>query len=156
MSPKTGSTRGVTSVRNGVTVVPVGAAATRSATSTSMRSAKLWDAVRAVAKICTILSRPRRAATPPTSMSSPAKNPVVFAFLTPRSLPRPETLAGRVAVLDIAFAAEGGGSSFEGITLPFINGLGARLAAWVDHHDHERHKDYANDPRFVLSTKAEH
>ena len=89
-------------------------------------------------------------------MSQPSKSPVHFAFLTPRTLPRPETLAGRVAVLDIAFAAEGGGSSFEGITLPFINGLGARLAAWVDHHDHERHKDYANDPRFVLSTKAEH
>jgi len=61
-----------------------------------------------------------------------------------------------VAVLDIAFAAEGGGSSFERITLPFIRGLGSRLAAWVDHHDHDRHVDYAGDPRFVLSTKAEH
>jgi hypothetical protein len=61
-----------------------------------------------------------------------------------------------VAVLDIAFAAEGGGSSFDGTTLPFIQGLGSRLAAWVDHHDHERHKDYAGDARFVLSTKAEH
>jgi hypothetical protein len=81
---------------------------------------------------------------------------VQFAFLTPRALPKPETLNGRVAVLDIAFAAEGGGSSFEGITLPFIRGLGSRLAAWVDHHDHERHKDFAGDPRFVLSTKAEH
>jgi hypothetical protein len=89
-------------------------------------------------------------------MSEQAKPSVRFAFLTPRNLPRPETLAGRVAVLDIAFAAEGGGSSFEGITLPFINGLGSRLAAWVDHHDHERHKDYAGDPRFVLATKAEH
>jgi hypothetical protein len=59
-------------------------------------------------------------------------------------------------VLDIAFAAEGGGSSFEKITLPFIRGLGSRLAAWVDHHDHERHVDYAGDPRFILSTKAEH
>jgi hypothetical protein len=86
----------------------------------------------------------------------PAPAGVQFAFLTPRGLPRPETLAGRVAVLDIAFASEGGGSSFEGITLPFITGLGSRLAAWVDHHDHDRHKDYAGDPRFILSTKAEH
>jgi len=89
-------------------------------------------------------------------MNAPAKSPIQFAFLTPRNLPKADTLAGRVAVLDIAFASEGGGSSFEGITLPFINGLGARLAAWVDHHDHERHKDYAGDSRFVLSTKAEH
>lgn len=78
------------------------------------------------------------------------------AFLTPRSLPRASTLAGQVAVLDIAFAAEGGGSSFEGVTMPFIRGLGDRLAAWVDHHDHERHKDFAHDPRFVLATKAQH
>jgi hypothetical protein len=88
--------------------------------------------------------------------ATPAVSGVEFAFLTPRALPRPESLKGRVAVLDIAFAAEGGGSSFEGITLPFIRGLGSRLAAWVDHHDHERHRDYAGDPRFVLSTKAEH
>jgi hypothetical protein len=79
-----------------------------------------------------------------------------FAYLTPRTLPPAEKLAGRVAVLDIAFASEGGGSSFEKTTLPFIRGLGARLAAWVDHHDHERHVDYAGDRRFVLSTKAEH
>jgi hypothetical protein len=79
-----------------------------------------------------------------------------FAFLTPRALPKPEALTGRVVVLDIAFAAEGGGSSFEGITLPFIQGLGSRLAAWVDHHDHERHAEYAGDPRFVLATKAQH
>jgi hypothetical protein len=79
-----------------------------------------------------------------------------FAFLTPRALPKPEALTGRVVVLDIAFAAEGGGSSFEGITLPFIQGLGSRLAAWVDHHDHERHAEYASDPRFVLATKAQH
>jgi hypothetical protein len=79
-----------------------------------------------------------------------------FAYLTPRTLPPAERLAGRVAVLDIAFASEGGGSSFEKTTLPFITGLGARLAAWVDHHDHERHADYRGDARFVLCTKAEH
>ena len=80
----------------------------------------------------------------------------LFAYLTPRTLPPAEKLAGRVAVLDIAFASEGSGSSFDKTTLPFIRGLGSRLAAWVDHHDHERHVDYADDPRFVLSTKAQH
>jgi hypothetical protein len=79
-----------------------------------------------------------------------------FAYLTPRTLPPADRLTGRVAVLDVAFASEGGGSSFEKTTLPFINGLGARLAAWVDHHDHERHVDYRGDARFVLCTKAEH
>jgi hypothetical protein len=80
----------------------------------------------------------------------------LFAYLTPRTLPPAEKLAGRVAVLDIAFASEGSGSSFDKTTLPFIRGLGSRLAAWVDHHDHERHVDYAGDPRFVLATKAQH
>jgi hypothetical protein len=79
-----------------------------------------------------------------------------FAFLTPRVLPPASKLEGRVAVLDVAFASEGGGASFERTTLPFINGLGGRLAAWVDHHDHDRHADYLGDPRFVLTTKAEH
>jgi hypothetical protein len=79
-----------------------------------------------------------------------------FRFVTPRALPPASTLVGRTAVLDVAFASEGGGSSFEKVTLPFIKGLGTRLVAWVDHHDHERHVDYAGDPRFVLSTKAEH
>jgi len=88
-------------------------------------------------------------------VTEPASLPL-FAYLTPRTLPPADKLAGRVAVLDIAFASEGGGSSFAKTTLPFIRGLGSRLAAWVDHHDHERHADYAGDPRFVLSTKAEH
>ena len=79
-----------------------------------------------------------------------------FAFLTPRTLPPATKLEGRVAVLDVAFASEGGGASFEKTTLPFIKGLGRRLAAWVDHHDHERHVDYAGDPRFILTTKAQH
>jgi hypothetical protein len=72
-------------------------------------------------------------------------------------LPRAEKLQGRVVVLDIAFAATVGTStSFELTTRPFLTGLGDRLAAWVDHHDHERHVDFKHDPRFVLSTKAEH
>jgi hypothetical protein len=59
-------------------------------------------------------------------------------------------------VLDIAFASEAGGSSFESITLKLIEGLGPRLVAWVDHHDSVHHARYQGDPRFVLSTKAEH
>src|SRR4029078_2529147 len=65
-----------------------------------------------------------------------------FRFLTPRTLPPASHVPRRVAVLDIAFASEGGGTSFQKVTLPFIEGLGVRLAAWVDHHDHDRHTDY--------------
>ena len=72
-------------------------------------------------------------------------------------LPRAEKLTGRVVVLDIAFAAKIGTSvSFELTTKPLLDALGDRLAAWVDHHDHERHADFARDPRFVLATKAQH
>ncbi len=78
-------------------------------------------------------------------------------FGSPRSLPAAATLDGRVVVLDIAFAAAaGGGVSYDEVTLPFIRELDARLAAWVDHHDHDRHADYAGDPRFRLATKAQH
>ena len=78
-------------------------------------------------------------------------------FASPRVLPRAEKLTGRVVVLDIAFAATVGTSvSFDLVTKPFLVGLGDRLAAWVDHHDHEKHADFAGDSRFVLSTKAEH
>jgi hypothetical protein len=81
----------------------------------------------------------------------------LLSYGTPRKLPRPADLRGRVVVLDVAFAAAGaGGASFEKTTKPFIDGLGDRLAMWVDHHDHQKHVLYANDPRFVLSTKAEH
>jgi len=59
-------------------------------------------------------------------------------------------------LLDVAFAANAGGASYEKTTLPFIRGLGSRLAMWIDHHDHDRHVDYADDPRFVLRTKAQH
>jgi hypothetical protein len=72
-------------------------------------------------------------------------------------LPRAEKLQGRVVVLDVAFAATIGSTvSFELTTRPFLDALGDRLAAWVDHHDHEKHADYAGDPRFVLATKAQH
>jgi hypothetical protein len=80
----------------------------------------------------------------------------LLAFGTPRKLPKAKDLRGRVAVLDIAFAAGTGGASFQKTTKPFIDGLGSRLAIWIDHHDHEMHPAFANDPRFVLRTKAEH
>jgi hypothetical protein len=80
-----------------------------------------------------------------------------LAFASPRALPRADALRGRVVVLDIAFAAAaGGGVSFESVTRPFLDQLGDRLAAWVDHHGHERHGDYRLDSRFTLATKAEH
>ncbi len=84
-------------------------------------------------------------------------NHAALAFASPRLLPNVDKLVGRVVVIDIAFAATVGTSvSYEQTTLPFITGLGDRLAAWVDHHDHERHRDWCNDERFVLSTKAQH
>jgi hypothetical protein len=78
-----------------------------------------------------------------------------LAFGTPRKLPKASQLSGRVVVLDIAFAGAAGGG-FDKVTKKLIDGLGERLAGWVDHHDHERHSDYSEDPRFVLCTKAEH
>ncbi len=79
---------------------------------------------------------------------------LALSFGTPRKLPKPKDLSGRVVVVDIAFA--GLGSGFDKVTLPFIEGLGERLSAWVDHHDHEEHGRFASDPRFVLAKKSEH
>ena len=80
-----------------------------------------------------------------------------LSFGSPRGLPKAASLVGRVVVLDIAFAATVSKKiSFEAITKPFLTGLGDRLACWIDHHDHERHADFANDERFILSTKAQH
>lgn len=84
-------------------------------------------------------------------------SPPTLYFATPRKLPPAAKLTGRVVVLDVAFAAKISDSiSYEAVTKPFLDGLGARLAAWVDHHDHDRHVDFAGDDRFVLATKAEH
>lgn len=77
---------------------------------------------------------------------------VNLVFATPRKLPRAPDLTGRVAVLDLAFAS---GKDFAK-TRALIDGLGDRLTAWVDHHDHQEHSTFVDDPRFVLSTKAEH
>jgi hypothetical protein len=79
-----------------------------------------------------------------------------IVFASPRGLPPAKTLDGRVVVLDIAFAAEGLGTPFEAVTGRFLTEIGDRLAAWVDHHDHELHARFAGDPRFVLATKAQH
>ncbi|MBX3193298.1 MAG: hypothetical protein KF819_40320 [Labilithrix sp.] len=79
-----------------------------------------------------------------------------LSFATPRKLPKPSSVKGRVVVLDVAFASEASGGGFEKITKPFIVGLGPRLAAWVDHHDHQLHAQYKSDDRFVLATKREH
>jgi len=87
---------------------------------------------------------------------SPHREHVDLFFTSPRQLPSPARLPGRVVVLDVAFAADGMGTSFADITGRFIQGLGDRLAAWVDHHDHDRHVDYREDARFVLATKAQH
>ena len=65
-----------------------------------------------------------------------------LAFATPRKLPRATELRGRVVVVDVAFASEASGGGFEKVTKPFIDGLGSRLAAWVDHHDHVLHAIY--------------
>jgi hypothetical protein len=79
-----------------------------------------------------------------------------LAFATPRKLPRANAVKGRIVVVDVAFASEASGGGFAKITKPFIDGLGSRLAAWVDHHDHALHEEYKRDARFVLATKAEH
>jgi hypothetical protein len=86
------------------------------------------------------------------SMTSPS---IHITIATPRALPKAAQLAGRVVVLDIAFASNAGGSSFEKVTGKFIDELGARLALWVDHHDSDHHALFANDARFVLHRKAQ-
>jgi hypothetical protein len=79
-----------------------------------------------------------------------------LVFTTPRKLPKACDLRGRVVVLDVAFASQVSGGGYDKITRPFVEGLGPRLAAWVDHHDSEDHARFAADPRFVLASKAEH
>lgn len=65
----------------------------------------------------------------------------------PGNLPAPPA-EGRVAVVDVAFA---GGDNFEKSTVPFLQGLGNRLAIWIDHHEHPLGwARFRNDPRFLL------
>jgi hypothetical protein len=77
-------------------------------------------------------------------------------FATPRKLPKVAELGSAVVVLDIAFASNAGGSSFDKVTGKFIDALGPRLRGWIDHHDSDDHVRFRSDPRFVLHTKAEH
>src|SRR5690606_14604004 len=88
------------------------------------------------------------------SESTKSSRPTL-SFGTPRKLPKASKLEGRVVVLDVAFAGTAGGG-FDQVTKKLIDGLGERLVGWIDHHDHERHEDYREDPRFVLATKAQH
>ena len=65
----------------------------------------------------------------------------------PGKLPAPPA-EGRVAVVDVAFAA---GENFEKSTLPFLDALGDRLAIWIDHHEHPLGwSRFRGDPRFLL------
>ncbi len=51
-------------------------------------------------------------------------------------------------VLDVAFAAAG---QWKSKTRPFLDALGSRLLAFVDHHEHrDAWPHYIADPRFVL------
>ncbi|HEY1100356.1 MAG TPA: hypothetical protein VGF99_15565 [Myxococcota bacterium] len=64
----------------------------------------------------------------------------------PRHLPKPP--AGRAVIVDIAFAAA---AQWKTKTKPFIDGLGDRLAMYIDHHEHkEAWPLYVDDPRFLL------
>ena len=59
--------------------------------------------------------------------------------------PAPE---GRVAVVDIAFAAA---DNYERSTVPFLRAVGDRLAIWIDHHEHPLGwSTVRGDPRFLL------
>jgi hypothetical protein len=64
----------------------------------------------------------------------------------PRHLPKPP--AGRVVVVDVAFAA---GGQWKTKTKPFVDALGERLAKYVDHHFHkDAWPHYEKDARFLL------
>lgn len=59
--------------------------------------------------------------------------------------PAPE---GRVAVVDIAFAAA---ENYQRSTVPFLDQLGDRLAIWIDHHEHPLGwSSVRGDDRFLL------
>src|SRR6266404_3035561 len=65
----------------------------------------------------------------------------------PGNLPAPPA-EGRVAVVDVAFAA---GDNYEKSTVPFLDALGDRLALWIDHHEHPLGwSRVRGDPRFLL------
>lgn len=60
----------------------------------------------------------------------------------------PAAPAGRVVVIDVAFAA---GAQWKSKTMKVIDALGDRLVLWIDHHEHkEGWAAFRDDPRFVL------
>jgi hypothetical protein len=64
----------------------------------------------------------------------------------PRHLPKAPP--GRTVVVDVAFAAAG---QWKSKTRPFVDALGPRLLAFVDHHEHrEAWAHVQGDSRFVL------
>jgi hypothetical protein len=64
----------------------------------------------------------------------------------PRHLPKAPP--GRTVVVDVAFAAAG---QWRSKTKPFLDALGDRLLAFVDHHEHkDAWPHYVDDARFVL------
>jgi len=74
-----------------------------------------------------------------------------------RFIQRPDALPdapdeGRVALIDLAFAS---GADFERVTHRFLKQIGARLAIWIDHHDHPEWESRKDDPRFVLVSKLQ-
>lgn len=78
------------------------------------------------------------------------------AVATPRSLPSSELLQGRVIILDLAFAHSKPIGRYPSVTHKLIDRLGDRLALFLDHHDSDFHDSFADDPRFILATKAQH
>jgi hypothetical protein len=81
---------------------------------------------------------------------------IYCCIATPRSLPSAHKLLGNVAIVDLAFASNRPTKSYPSITHRLIDHLGHRLVAFIDHHDSLYHADFKTDPRFILSTKAEH
>lgn len=85
------------------------------------------------------------------TLENDLNRPVLTYVNSPKQLPAAPR-EGRVVTLDLAFAA---GDRYERATRPFIEALGDRLAAWIDHHPHPAWPGYADDPRFLLVDKVE-
>ncbi|HSA22866.1 MAG TPA: hypothetical protein P5076_15530, partial [Myxococcota bacterium] len=69
--------------------------------------------------------------------------------VAPRELPAVPA-EGRLALVDVAFANK---DNYELHTRPFIERAGARLVAWIDHHEHPAWTAFERDPRFVLAPR---
>src|SRR5580765_1456013 len=86
---------------------------------------------------------------------------VIFTqpFLVNASLA--DKCGNKVVVLDLAFnggSPQGKGTNeeqYQATTASFINALGDRLVAWVDHHPHRAWSEYSEDARFHLFSREE-